>query len=476
MFTYKWLYRPGKNNVADPLSRNPAVVSAVLPAAGSISLGSCAALRCQGNRQKLTFKWAQAKGGAKVSEPLPAELMASCAAFTRSQVSKPSPVPLPASEPEVVAQPQESEPDLPSVSPESEPESSVSNFQQRWADAYCKDPDYASYSEHYTELDGLWYLGDKLVIPDADALRQYVLCELHDSPHSGHHEFKKTRKAVERYYTWPSLIKDVEHYVLTCPCCQGNKSSNQKPGGLLQPLPIPTRRWGSVSMDLIASLPETAAGNTAIVVFVCRLTTMVHLVACKSAIGAEAFAKLLRHEVLRLHGNMYETVSDRDGRFTSKCIRKVCRLLNIRQAMSSAYHPQTDGQTERTNRVLEDMLRHYVSPTHHDWDEHLDMAEFAINDAWHESVQETPFMLNHGQHPLNFLSLQTHAHKCHVPAAAAFTTNMQLGTERAIAWSVHSRGKKPQLMGDDEMSITRLVTNSSLALEMCAGRALVLLH
>ena len=160
---------------------------------------------------------------------------------------------------------------------------------------------------------------------------------------------------------------------------------------------------------------------------------MVHLVACKTAIGAEAFAKLLRHEVLGLHGNMYEIISDRDGRFTSKYIREVCRLLNIRQAMSSAYHPQTDGQTERTNRVLEDMLRHYVSPTHHDWDEHLDMAEFAINDAWHESVQETPFMLNHGQHPLNFLSLQTHAHKSHVPAAAAFTANMQLGTERAIA-------------------------------------------
>ena len=74
--------------------------------------------------------------------------------------------------------------------------------------------------------------------------------------------------------------------------------------------------------------------------------------------------------------------SDRDGRFTSGFMREVCRLLNIKQAMSTAYHPQSDGQTERANRVLEEMLRQYVSPNHDDWDEHLDMAEFAINDAW----------------------------------------------------------------------------------------------
>jgi len=122
-------------------------------------------------------------------------------------------------------------------------------------------------------------------------------------------------------------------------------------------------------------------------------------------------------------------VSDRDGRFTSRFMREVCRMLNIMQAMSIAYHPQTDGQTERANRVLEEMLRHYVSPTHDDWDEHLDMVEFAINDAWQESVHETPFMLTYGQHPLNLLSLQTHSH---VPAAVEFTENMQYGTERAV--------------------------------------------
>ena len=196
----------------------------------------------------------------------------------------------------------------------------------------------------------------------------------------------------------------------------------------MQQLPIPKRKWGSVSMDLITALPETASGNSAIVVFVDRLTKMIHLAACNTSIKTHAFAKLFRHEVLRLHGLPYEFVSDRDGRFTSNFMREVCRLLNIQQAMSTAYHPQSDGQTERTNRTLEDMLRQYANPFHTDWDEHLDMAEFAINDAWQESVQETPFMLNYGQHPLNFLSLQTHSH---VPAAAGFTENMRLGIERA---------------------------------------------
>ena len=114
---------------------------------------------------------------------------------------------------------------------------------------------------------------------------------------------------------------------------------------------------------------------------------------------AEAFVKLLRREVFRLRGLPYEFVSDRDGRFTSEFMREVRRFTSgfmrevcrfLKQAMSTAYHPQSDSQTERANRVLEEMLRQYVNLSHDDWDEQLDMAELAINDAWQESVQETP--------------------------------------------------------------------------------------
>ena len=304
-------------------------------------------------------------------------------------------------------------------------------FQRLCVEAYAKGPAFqdVSFTHQYTLKHGLWWAPhDVLVLPDADALRQKVMHEMHGSPLAGHVGIRKTRKAIERFYSWPKLICDVEHYVRTCAGCQRNKSITQKPAGLLQPLPVPTRKWGSVSMDLITALPETASGNSAIVVFVDRLTKMTHLAACKPAIGTQALAKLLRHEVIRLHGLPYEFVSDRDGRFTINFMREVCRLLNVRQAMSTAFHPQSDGQTERANRVLEEVLRQYVGPLHDDWDEHLDMAEFAANAAWQESVQETLFMLNFGHHPLNFLSAQTHSH---VPAAAAFTENMHWGTERA---------------------------------------------
>ena len=93
----------------------------------------------------------------------------------------------------------------------------------------------------YTERNGSWWSNDRLVIPDADALRQFVLCQMHDAPCGGHVGIKKTREATERFYAWPSLREDVESYVQSCPMCQRNKSTNQKPAGLLQPLPVPYR-------------------------------------------------------------------------------------------------------------------------------------------------------------------------------------------------------------------------------------------
>ena len=103
--------------------------------------------------------------------------------------------------------------------------------------------------------------------------------------------------------------------------------------------------------------------------------------------------------VFKVFGMPKTIVSDRDPRFTGKFFMDLCKLLGIKQAFSSAYHPQTDGQTERTNRVMQDVLRHYVAPDGKDWDTHLSMAEFAVNNAYHASIQSTPFFLNYGRHP-----------------------------------------------------------------------------
>jgi transposase InsO family protein len=149
------------------------------------------------------------------------------------------------------------------------------------------------------------------------------------------------------------------------------------------------RAWDKISCDLITALPETASGYTAIYVVVDTLTKMVHFMPTTSDVNTEQSARLFVHGVWRLHGLPKEIISDRDPRFTGNFARAVCKIIGTKQSMSTAYHPESDGQTERVNGVLEDVLRHYVSPDQHNWDDYLPFAEFAINNAWHKSVRNT---------------------------------------------------------------------------------------
>jgi hypothetical protein len=139
-------------------------------------------------------------------------------------------------------------------------------------------------------------------------------------------------------------------------------------------------------MDFITQLPMTKAGHYCILVFIDSLTKMVHLVPTITKVSAVESAKLLVHNVWRLHGLPKEIVSDCDPRFTSECWTEIMLMVGNKQSMSSTFHPQTDGQTEQANDILEDMLRAYVSPEQDNWDECLDAAEFAINNAWQEAV------------------------------------------------------------------------------------------
>ena len=138
-------------------------------------------------------------------------------------------------------------------------------------------------------------------------------------------------------------------------------------------------------MDLITQLPETVKGNTCIVVFVDRLSKLVHFAAAPTDTGAYECAKLFRHNVIRLHGLPWDIVSDQDARWKCKFWTELCKLSGVQMKMSTPYHPQTDGQTERANRTLE-MLQHFVNPTRNDWDEQLDAAEFACNNCQAENI------------------------------------------------------------------------------------------
>ncbi|KAJ9531659.1 hypothetical protein QJQ45_021802, partial [Haematococcus lacustris] len=199
-----------------------------------------------------------------------------------------------------------------------------------------------------------------------------------------------------------------------------DKASTLKPGGLLNPLSIPDYRWESVSMDFITKLPAGSHGYDAICVFVDRLSKMVHFVPCREDLKARRFAQLFIDHVYKLHGMPAELISDRGSLFTSVFWREVMRRCGSKPALSSSYHPQSDGQTERYNRVLEEMLRHYISPTQSDWPDYLALAEFAVNNSWQESIQSTPFLVNTGQSPVT-VGLRDLPYGGRCPSAHAFT-------------------------------------------------------
>jgi hypothetical protein len=185
-------------------------------------------------------------------------------------------------------------------------------------------------------------------------------------------------------------------------------------------------------MDFITDLPKTNRKHDAVLVFCDKLSKMIHLVPTSKKCDAKEAARLLINNVIRLHGIPRRIISDRDVRFTADLYQAIEAALGIKHAFSSAYHPETDGQTERTNRVVEDYLRHYVNTTQTNWEEHIAMAEFAYNNAYHTALQSTPFLLNYGVEPLTPMTLLSEAQlrrrgdllaKC--PNAASFTEAMQ---------------------------------------------------
>ena len=159
--------------------------------------------------------------------------------------------------------------------------------------------------------------------------------------------------------------------------CQVMKSDHRKKVGPLQPVPIPTRKWEQITTDLVTDLPPSA-GYTAIAVFVDRLTKMVHFAPCTKEISADQYAQLFVDNVFRLHGTPEVIISDRDPRFTSRFWTQFFQILGTDLRLSTAFHPQTDGQSEVTIRVMENFLRPYVELHPHIWSKRLSIAEFAL--------------------------------------------------------------------------------------------------
>jgi hypothetical protein len=262
----------------------------------------------------------------------------------------------------------------------------------------------AQYSNRYLKQGQLWYREDggsyRICVPEDPQLRQLVLRESHDAPLGAHFGIDKTMWRLEQTFTWPGMAGDVREYVRTCDQCQRNKPPGGRTRGLLQPLPIPTNPWEEVSLDFITGLPRTKAGHDAILVVVDRLTKWGYFIPTSITIDAKETARLFHDLVFARHGMPRRLVSDRDTRFTSHFWQAFFSAMGTSLAMSTSYHPQTDGQTERVNRVLEEALRGYVGALQTDWDHQLPSLQFAYNTARHVSTGETPFFLNYGRHPI----------------------------------------------------------------------------
>ena len=192
-----------------------------------------------------------------------------------------------------------------------------------------------------TQSQGLWFKGDQIVVPDVGTLREQCIALHHDPLYACHVGRDRTHEIVKRHFWWPGQGTQVADYVAKCDLCQKNKAANHKPSGLLQPLQIPHGLWTSVSMDLITQLPETHNGNTAIVVFVDRLSKMAILAPVKTGINAKDYAHVFMDRVGSKFGIPESIVSDRDPRFTSAFFKEMCLRLGIKQNMSTAFHPQT---------------------------------------------------------------------------------------------------------------------------------------
>jgi Integrase zinc binding domain len=288
----------------------------------------------------------------------------------------------------------------------------ATDFLERVRAGYSKDPLFSKIvakQSHYSTFeyrDGLLYTQNRgkdkvLCIPRVITKDYSLTATVIEQGHSilGHFGVQKTADYIRRWYWWPRITQEVNKYCDSCSTCQANKTSTQRPVSLLHPLPIPNRPWGSIGMDFIGPFPKSQ-GYDYLWVVICRLTSMVHLIPVNTTVKASELASIYIREVVRLHGLLDLIISDRDSKFTSKFWKETHRILGTKLLMSTAFHPQTDGATERANRSVGQILRTMIQPDQTDWVEKIPMAEFAINSNISSSSGFAPFKLNYGHMPM----------------------------------------------------------------------------
>ncbi|GJS03754.1 putative CCCH-type zinc finger family protein [Tanacetum coccineum] len=251
--------------------------------------------------------------------------------------------------------------------------------------------------------EGFLFHGNRLCIPEC-SLRFEIIKETHEGGLGGHFGRDKTVALLKDRFFWPKMMKDVNHYILRCRICHLAKSTSHNTG-LYTPLPVPSAPWEDVSMDFVMGLPQTQRKKDSIMVVVDRFSKMAHFVPCSKTMDATNIADLYFKEVVKLHGIPKTITSDRDPKFVGHFWRTLWRKLGTKLQFSSAYHPQTDGQTETVNRSLGNLLRCLVGDNIRQWDLVLPQAEFAYNRSCSQTTGKSPFEVVYGCNPLSPLDL-----------------------------------------------------------------------
>lgn len=282
------------------------------------------------------------------------------------------------------------------------------DLMQKIKDAYVTDgavkqiidelKDKPNGKKHFSWTQGVLRRKSKIVVPAVTELKDLILEWLHSSGQGGHSGRDVTMQRVKGVFNWKGMAKDIQTYLRNCSVCQRCKYDTAAYPGLLQPLPIPEAVWVDISMDFIDGLPKSY-GKTVILVVVDRMSKEAHFMALSHSYTTFSVAQVFLDNVYKLHGFPRSIVSDRDKVILSEFWQELFKLQGCSLNTYTAYHPQSDGQTEVVNRCVETYLRCMTSEKPHMWSKWLPLAEYWYNTNFHTAIQTTPYEVVYGQTP-----------------------------------------------------------------------------
>ncbi|GJT51616.1 reverse transcriptase domain-containing protein [Tanacetum coccineum] len=245
--------------------------------------------------------------------------------------------------------------------------------------------------------DGTRCIKNRSWLPLFGNLRDLIMHESYKSKYSIHPGSDKMYQDLKKLYWWPNMKAIIAEYVSKCLTCSKVKAECQKPSGLLVQPEIPMWKWERIIMDFITKLPKTSNGHDTIWDIVDRLTKSAHFIPTREIDSMETLTRLYIKEIVSRHGVPISIISDCDSHFTSIFWQSLQSALGTQLDMSTAYHPETDGQSKRTIQTLEDMLRACVIDFRKGWERHLPLVEFSYNNSYHASIKATPFEALYGR-------------------------------------------------------------------------------